>query len=164
MPNRLLWLAGPVAVLSLVAGAMNAQPGPGVIGGLPDLGDPPVVDREHFPPGQPAVPDAPRFVELPPEVKLAPLPPVDFSPSVVPILPLSKPEPPPWWLRYLPHAIIAFLGALGGAGASAAGRVRSAPTGRYQAPGSDWPPRSPTPEVSFLGADGKGGIWFRGRG
>ena len=50
-----------------------------------------------------------------------PLEPVHLSSSVVTDLKSSKTEPAPWWLRFLPHAIIALLGA----GAGAASRVRS---------------------------------------
>jgi hypothetical protein len=140
MRSKLLCLAVAVAVLSLAAGAADAQPGPvrgresnappwagpAVPGGLRDLGDPRVIDRERFPsgrPGKPGIPDRPQFVDFQREVKQVPLEPVHLSPSVVADVKLSKPEPP-WWLRFLPHAIIAILGA-GGAGAGAASRVRS---------------------------------------
>jgi hypothetical protein len=138
MRSKLLCLAVAVAVLSLVAGAADAQPGPvrgresnpppwagpAVPGGLRDLGDPRVIDRERFPPGrpgQPGVPDGPQFVDFQREVKQVPLPLVDSSRSLAFDLKMSKPEPPPGWLRFLPYAIIPILAA----GAGAASRVRS---------------------------------------
>jgi hypothetical protein len=140
MRSKLLCLAVAVAVLSLAAGAADAQPGPvrgresnpppwagpAVPGGLRDLRDPRVIDRERLQPGrpgQPGVPDRPQFVDFQREVKLEPLRLVDSSRLPVSDLKMSKPEPSPW-LRFLPHAIIALLAA-GGAGAGAARRGRS---------------------------------------
>jgi hypothetical protein len=139
MRSKLLCLAVAVAVLSLVAGAADAQPGPvrgresnlppwagpAVPGGKRDLGAPRVIDRERLlpgRPGQPGVPDGPKFVDFQREVKQVPLEPVHLSPSVVADLKSSKPELPPW-LRYLPYGIIPILAA--GAGLRAASRVRS---------------------------------------
>ena len=127
MQSKLLCLAVAVAVLSLAAGAADAQPGPvrgresnappwagpAVPGGLRNLGDPGVIDRERLlpgRPGQPGVPDGPQFVDFQREVKQVPLEPVHLSPSVVTDLKSSKTEPAPWRLRFLPYAIIALLG------------------------------------------------------